>query len=46
MLHRDLSAALEFMLNHKLHIQGKLKNVEGRITHAVDELRTLPPMVL
>lgn len=41
-LHRDLAAALEAVLNHKMAIQAKLKSTADRLDHVVDEVGRAP----
>lgn len=41
-LHRDLAAALEGVLNHKVHVQGKLKGLHERMARLCQEVAALP----
>lgn len=42
MLHRDLAAALEAILNHKLAVGGRLKGTAERVEYLVEEVASLP----
>jgi len=42
MLHRDLAAALEGVLNHKVQLQGKLKGLHERMARLCQEVAALP----
>jgi hypothetical protein len=41
-LHRDLAAALEIILNHKMAIQSKIKNTEERVMICLEEMEAMP----
>ena len=40
-LHRDLAAALEMILNHKVAIQAKIKSAEERVMTSLDEVESI-----
>ena len=41
-LHRDLAAALEAVLNHKMAVQARLKSTSDRVARAVADVQAAP----